>query len=281
MRVFIFILLFSFTTQAGIVNSDDRHEISDSPIEIQDISKSIAALIPKSRVQKLEDGRFKLSGLSYIDDLNFCKDENFVSTQRLIANCSASLVGRNKIATAAHCIDDEQGYSINDYYIVFDYTYNGEAMDELILERNSVYEIKSLLQHTFDFPGDKDVALLELKENVKGRTPLKVAKNRIKEGSEIFMLGFPLGLPMKYHDNGFVTSSTTNLKGQSSFTHNLDTFSVNSGSSIFSSSTNEIIGILVRGTGMNYEMNDKKKCNTWGRGDHHSGEANYIDILDI
>jgi hypothetical protein len=136
-------------------------------------------------------------------------------------------------------------------------------------------------QYDFNFPDDKDVAILKLKRSVKDRAPLKVSKKRIELGSEIYMLGFPLGLPMKYHDNGFVTNTTTIFDGESSFTHNLDTFSVNSGSSIFSADTNEIIGILVRGFGDNYELDKEAKCNRWGKGDHHAGEANYSELLEI
>ncbi len=281
MKIFLALFILSLNIHAGIYNTDDRHEIADAPTEVQDISKSIAAVIPKNRVQKLENGNFKLSGLSYVDNYKFCKDEQFVQTQSLIANCSASLVGSNKIATAAHCFDDYPGSTINDYYIVFDYVYEQGRSGDIILPKNSVYEIKGALQYIFDFPNDKDVALLELTEKVRGRTPLKVSKERVVINEEIYMLGFPLGLPMKYHDNGFVTSLTTGLSGESSFTHNLDTFSVNSGSSIFSSKTNEIVGILVRGIGDNYTLDKKRQCNIWGNGDDHVGEANYIDLLQI
>lgn len=273
----IALFILSLNLYAGIINSDDRHEIIDAPLEVQDIGKSIAALIPKDRVEDLENGFFEISGLDYVKDYNFCEDEKFVTTQKLIANCSASLVGEDKIATAAHCIDKKGTYTIDNYYIVFDYT----SESGTTLSRDSVYEIDSMPQHDFDFPGDIDVAILKLKRPVKNRVPLKVSKKRIEVGSEIYMLGFPLGLPMKYHDNGFVTNSTTQFEDKSSFTHDLDTFSVNSGSSIFSARTNEIVGILVRGYGDNYELDKEEKCNRWGKGDHHAGEANYSELLEI
>ena len=277
MTKIIALFIFSLNLHAGIINSDDRHEVSDAPVEIQNIGKSIAALISKDRVTDLKNGYFSITGLDYIQDYNFCKDESFVTTQKLIANCSASLVGEDKIATAAHCIDLKGEYTIDNYYIVFDYT----SEDGKVLSKDSIYEIESMPQHDFNFPNDKDVAILKLKRAVKDRKPLKVSKKRIELGSEIYMLGFPLGLPMKYHDNGFVINSTTKYNGKHSFTHSLDTFSVNSGSSIFSTKTNEIIGILVRGYGANYELDNKAKCNRWGQGDDHLGEANYSELLEI
>ncbi|WP_372654417.1 serine protease [Halobacteriovorax sp.] len=281
MKNLLALFILSLNIHAGIYNTDDRHEIIDAPREIQDISKSIAAVIPKNRVKKLENGDFKLNGLSYVESLNFCEDERFVQTQSIIANCSASLVGSKKVATAAHCFDEYPGSTFNDYYIVFDYIYDHTNTEDLILNKDSVYEIKNTIQYTFNFPGDKDVALLELEREVVNRTPLKVSKRRVQESEEIYMLGFPLGLPMKYHDNGFVTSLSSGLAGNNSFSHNLDTFSVNSGSSIFSSKTNEIVGILVRGIGENFTYNNEKSCNVWGNGNDHSGQANFIDLLKI
>ncbi|CBW27805.1 putative exported protein [Halobacteriovorax marinus SJ] len=279
MQKFIFLFLISLVAHGGIVNSDDRHEIQYSPLHIQEIAKSIAALIPKKNMTQLPNGDYKLHGLSYVDDLNFCSDERFVNEQKMIANCSASLIGRKDILTAAHCIDEDHGYSIRDYYIVFDYKFNAETKSHIVVPKSSVFEINKLKQYTFDFPGDKDIARLELKEAPKNRKILKLARKRISLSSEIYMLGFPFGLPMKYHDNGYITSETTFLNGQDSFTHSLDSFSVNSGSSIFDANTNEIVGVLVRGTGLNYTLDKERNCNIWGQGDHHFGEANYIDLL--
>jgi len=275
-------LFIASNIQASITGSDDRHEILDAPREIQELSNSIAALIPKSVVEVLPNGKFKLLGLNYVEKLNFCIDTRFVQTQRLIANCSAFLISPNKIGTAGHCIDDSMNFSIHDYFVVFDYKLDVNNSSEYILNKNQVYEIEKSIQRDFNFPGDKDVAVLELKRTVLNRTPLKLSKERITKGAGVYILGFPFGLPMKYQDNGFVTSIESTFGGKDSFTHNLDTFSVNSGSAIFSEDTNEIVGILVRGSGPNYEERKEEKCNDWGglvNKKDHFGEGNYIDLL--
>ena len=96
------------------------------------------------------------------------------------------------------------------------------------------------------------------------------------------MLGFPYGVAMKYQDNGYVTNSTSPFGDVDSFELDLDVFSVNSGSAIFSTKTNEIVGILVRGYGPNKEEDPSRKCDVWGgeiSKKDYSGEGNYIDLL--
>jgi V8-like Glu-specific endopeptidase len=279
----VLLSLFILTKiHASIVGADDRHEIGDAPLEIQDIAKSIAALVPKRAIEKLPNGNFKLLGLNYVEELNFCSDARFVNNQRLIANCSAFLIAPNKIGTAGHCIDDSMNFSIQDYYVVFDYKMSTHSNFESILSKDQVFEINKTIQREFNFPGDIDVAVLKLKRTVENRAPLQLSKERIKKGEAIYILGFPFGLPMKYQDNGFVTRSESNFGGKDSFTHNLDIFSVNSGSAIFREDSNQIVGILVRGSGPNYEERKEEKCNDWGglinRKDHF-GEGNYIDLL--
>lgn len=280
----LFCLLINLSSNAAVSGTDDRHEVIDAPLHVQDIASSIAALIPKARVKKTESGKYILSGMDYIKDLNFCADARFVANQKLIANCSASLVSHNRIATAGHCIDDDLDFSIDDYYVVFDYQMDKRVGLDFVLDSNQVYEIKRTIQRDFNFPGDIDVALLELKRSPQNRTPIPISKRRVKKGEELYILGFPFGLPMKYQDNGYVTSEKSALGAESSFTHNLDVFSVNSGSAIFSAATDEIVGILVRGSGPNFEKRTNSNCNDWGgiidQKDHY-GEGNYIDLLKL
>lgn len=282
MKNILLLLLLSQTINASIIGTDDRHEIVDAPTHIQDISNSIAALVRKSNVIDMGDGSFKLIGSNYVDRLNFCPDSNFVETQSLVANCSAFLIAPNLIGTAGHCVENNSEINLEEFYVVFDYKVTTHGQSEFIVKKEQIFELKSAKQYIFEFPGDKDVAVLELDREVKGRTPLKLATSRPEVGEDLYILGFPFGLAMKYQNNGSVTNSTDSMGGVDSFELDLDIFSVNSGSAIFSSKTDEIVGILVRGVGPNREMDFDRECNVWGgeiSRNEYSGIGNYIDLL--
>jgi V8-like Glu-specific endopeptidase len=280
-NLFIF-LLFMQNAMSSIIGTDDRHEVIDASLEIQKLSNSIAALVRKKNVIDQGDGTYKLKGSSYIENLNFCSDSNFVQTQSLIANCSAFLVAPNLIGTAGHCVENNSKINLKEFYAIFDYKVNSHDQSEFIIKKAQVFELVSAKQYIFEVPGDKDIAVIELDREVKNRTPLKLSNTRPPVGEELYILGFPYGLPMKYQDNGYVTNSTDPRGGIDSFELDLDVFSVNSGSAIFSARTNEIVGVLVRGSGPNQETDPERKCDVWGgeiSDREYSGEGNYIDLL--
>lgn len=201
----------------------------------------------------------------------------------MIANCSASLIGPDLILTAGHCVERGGKLNLDEFVAVFDYKVSDHNQEEFIVDSSAVFHLVSAPVFDFDFPGDNDVATIKLDRPVKGREPLEIDFERIKKGSEIYMIGFPFGLAMKYTDNGQVTKESGMFKDSTdSFTSNLDSFSVNSGSAVFDGETNKIIGVLVRGSGPNSQLDQERSCHDWGglvkSGDFFS-EINYVDLI--
>jgi V8-like Glu-specific endopeptidase len=263
-------MFISTAVGAGvIIGDDDRkdvYEITDS--HISTIAKSTVALIPKERVIKMDDGRYLLKHKLLTDMFKMCANENFAD-ESIIANCSGSLIANNKILTAAHCVDkDETPHAylrMRDYYAVFNYHKLYPAQTEFIVESSDVYELKKSVYHQFDH--HEDIAIFELDRKVEDKTPLKYnRKSHDQVGTPVFMLGHPLGISLKLSDNSNITEVDNK---RITFRHQLDTFSVNSGSSVFNAETYEIIGVLVRGTGNNV-MDDARGCKRW-----HQVEANH------
>ncbi len=266
---------------AAIFGVDDRINTVEASTEVMKIAaKSSAALILK-KISLETDDKFSFDSypLNQTDFAGFCEDAKF-SYEKMIANCSAVLVGENIVATAAHCLDKNLDMGCDDYYIVFDYISETANQTNFSVKKESVYECSEVLYSNFDttFSTKVDIALIKLNRKVKDRKYSKVATNRVLENTKIFMVGHPLGISQKISIDGHVMGPDTD----SSFNHNLDAFSVNSGSPIFDFESGVVVGINVRGPSPNWVATDEG-CNDWHYGDEYvlAHQANYIDLIDF
>lgn len=273
----LLLFLISMSAQASIFYGDDRidfYEIRDE--RIQKISRSIPALIQKEKLEKVAGGYIvKTKTLEKL--LKFCPEANF-SAEYQLANCSTSLIGSDLVMTAAHCLrkETDDDYHPSKYVIVFDYkkTSSDENLD--FIPEENVYEVESdIPYYNFDHTSMLDIAIIKLKRKVIGREPLKLnLEHDYAKTTPLFVLGYPLGVSQKLTSDSEIIAT---LDQPNSFRHHLDTFSVNSGSAIFDASTNEIIGVHVRGTGSNFKKYNER-CNDWFIGDPEKdyGEANML-----
>lgn len=279
----LFLLLLPSIAMASIFDTDDRldfYEIKD-PI-IREMTKSTPTLVRKEKMIQLSSGDFKMIGKSLSNTFKFCSDANFAS-QPHNGNCSSALISKDRILTAAHCIDKSGNYgmSAKDYYVVFDYKRTDKNMVEYIIPKENVYTIKKEIYRDFDrsmFETAIDLTILKLDRKVN-RPILKVnTKYKYVQGNEVFVIGYPLGIPLKLTPNGFINNKKAS---KNSFKHDLDTFSVNSGSPVFDAETKEIMGVHVRGTGWNYD-NYGRECKDWFVAERGKdwGEANTLHVLD-
>ena len=265
-------LLLSAHSDASIFGKDDRIDTINGPTNLQVLARSVPALIQKKHIKQLENGSFELQGTA-LTKIGFCSDETFAE-EKQIANCSASLIGKNKVLTAAHCLNET--YSCDTYNVVFDYQRTEVPMRSAhALDKSQIYSCKRILYHKFDqsIVGE-DLAIIELDRDVQGREPIVLdLKPRLKVNDPLFMIGYPLGISQKVVDDGKVLSlDSKNV----SFRHTLDSFSVNSGGPVFSSEDKQI-GVLVRGTGANYVERAAQGCSVW-----HVDEGNgFADANDL
>jgi len=180
-------------------------------------------------------GNFGLPRDTLVKVWNVCPDDRFAQ-QPSGAWCTAFLVGDDVVASAGHCIQDT---SPGDVRIVFDYrTHNDVPV--VTLPETSVYTPTQVIQR--DAAGDWE--LVRLNRRVPANRPrLTLAGSDVASGDHVYIIGYPLGLPEKYADNGVVRSVNPT---STFFVAAVTSFVGNSGSPVFNVG-NQVVGLLREG----------------------------------
>lgn len=167
---------------------------------------------------------------------------------------TAFLVGKRLVATAGHCVCKTGASKLDELmiknsYYVFGFNVDSDGTSKTLFEKRQVYYAKKVVAFELSQTNsDNDWALVKLDRDVEGIQPLQVElTQKILLQSELYMLGHPSGLPIKYTYG----ASVREFKSES-FSADLDAFAGNSGSPVFSKTTQKVVGILIRG-GKDYE----------------------------
>ena len=285
----------SFASASRIIyGDDDRQDYSDSSSAMQSLADSVVSIWDKDYVLS-KDGKSYLATVTFQKRVGLCDGEVF-GQQPAGAFCSGTLVGEDLILTAGHCITDSAScakarfvFGFNDKAVKNIKPFN-ENVSLVPVDNNDVYSCSSIVKRNLGkqhnstvgmiwdyimYQHDKvapDYALIKLDRKVKGHKPLPVERSKkLNEGDSIFVIGHPVGLPVKVAGGATIR----NNKPKNFYLTDLDTFGGNSGSAVFSSATNKIIGILVRGSTDFVDAPDGRSCMIQNRvpQDYGKGEA--------
>ncbi len=243
----------------SIYGDDNRLDYFEAAPAMRALADSVVSLWPSKQVL-VENGQARLATIGFGEALNLCPGEKF-REQPIGAFCSGTLVGEDIVLTAGHCITDEAQCA--DTKFVFGYNVGGaDGKARTTVPQKDVYGCKRIIKRDLDKQGSgiigtglailnallnrigPDFAVIQLDRKVEGRRPLPVNRNDdLKAGDRIFVIGHPVGLPVKIA--GEASVRTTDPKAF--FLTDLDTFGGNSGSAVFNARTNKIEGVLVRG----------------------------------
>jgi Trypsin-like peptidase domain len=222
--------------------------------EVQDpkqltVANSVAALIRPDHYKETQTG-LVLSGASLGEKMQLCSDQNYFD-QPVIAYCTAFVVGSDLVATAGHCAGTDISSGVR---IVFGYRKTRTAdrfHTDTEIPKRDVFKVIEVVSEKVEAKG-VDYAILRVDRPIKDHLPLPLeSDNPVQVGEQLYVLGFPSGLPMKLADQGFVREVSEN----GYFVSNLDTFGGNSGSPVLRSDSLTVEGILVRGD-TDYERRD-------------------------
>jgi hypothetical protein len=223
----------------AIYGADDRSFVSSySPKNIQNLASSVAMIVSKDNTKK---GLLKTTIFAQPlkENMKLCKSERH-ENEPTLTGCTGFLVGPDLLATAGHCVDTE--HKCSDITIAFGVYTTEKSSEGFKIAQKDIYNCKEVIAREFD--GERDFAIIRLDRVVKKRSPLKLNLSKeVTEGTSVFMLGHPLGLPMLHSKPAPVNVIIDDF----SFKATLDSFAGNSGSPVINAQTSEVEGILVRG----------------------------------
>jgi V8-like Glu-specific endopeptidase len=255
-------------TSRGVFGRDARKDIRDVK-DIEDFSRATGALIMKSNLKGDRIvGESLRSRLTRQHGVNkFHENVKFLD-QPACAFCTGFLIAPDLFVTAGHCVETMK--DAKDIIIVFDYNLSSNSTTTSIpVKSQDVYTVKEVVTAYFkDISTMVDYSVLRL-DRPSDRKPYRFrTSGNVSLFSNVYMIGAPSGLPMKFADNAWVMdNSPVNW-----FKNNVDGFPGNSGGPVYNQN-GFIEGIHVRGA---IELDNSGKA----RGDYiYDQECNCIKTV--
>lgn len=262
---------------ADIFGADDRSEaLYETHVSLE--RQAVAVGVLSSMIELKDDDSYEIE-TDNISDL-LCPDERFSEQSSVSYACTGFLVGPDLLVTAGHCathfgtqIRRQEELYCDAYNWVFDYTKTSRPWKA---SPSAVYKCKKVLYAVYDGNANqRDFALIQLDRPVSERIPLNISTSENKKDDSVFMLGHPLGMPMKYTGNARIITDLS--PDGPSYVTNLDAFAGNSGSPVFNAN-HEVVGILVGGMPNNTTYYDEKsKCERYNRCDDEGKNCKATD----
>jgi hypothetical protein len=231
---------------SGEESRRDYYEISDE--QTRKNADGVAAICQEKHLIPNREGFFTLKSKNYGRAFNLCQLEPFyhqeVAAGRL---CTGFLVKQDIIATAGHFVDEQ---NIKDLCFVFGYKMVDAVGQAPGIRPKDIYKGERIIQRICKRKGNQsDWALVRLNRKVEDREPLPLSKKKITPGRPVYIIGYPVGLPLKYSPEASVGDIS-----EAYFSADLNVYNGNSGSPVFDRETHEVIGIVVRGHNRDFRL---------------------------
>jgi hypothetical protein len=176
-----------------------------------------------------------------------CEWERYYGQPRLPSpTCTAFLIGADLVATAGHCVEESADpqtlpLSCNELAVVFGFVVDEDGAVQQTLPEDDLYLCAEIVgrRRIQQLDQIEDWAVLRLDRPVVGRSALTLRRSgEVTEGTEVFMVGHGMRLPLKISKAGWVLQTWDD-----EFYSNFESYPANSGSPVLNFNTGVVEGI--------------------------------------
>lgn len=250
-RILVFNIRSETDYTRGIGDWDERldwYEIADE--QILQNCECVAAVCTKDNLTDLKNGFFSLKTKIYGETFNLCESEPFYHQPISVGfMCSGVLVAEDVIAAAYHVV---RSHKIEDFRFIFGYRMSGPGEPVLCFPAANVYHGVEISHHE-GVENRDGWALIKLDRQVQGQTIARISREEFFCDQPLYVIGHPLGLPLKFSSE----ASVVHITSKTGFTASLNIYSGNSGSPVFDIDTHEVIGMVLYGTHSDFRWTGK------------------------
>ncbi len=222
------------TRGPGFTGVMELFEIDDEQIKRNACRTALLCL--KDNLSTARDGSLILDVKNFGKAFHLCEIEPFrhqpLTTGKM---CSGFLVEPDIIAAAASFVDEN---NIADLRIVFGFAVADENTPVKKFSSKNIYRVVEII-HRVLIPGKEDLVLVRLDRRVEDIPVISIFSNNVFCDREIYVCGYPLGLPLKVAGGAVIQSVEKNY-----FTADLNVYGSNPGSPVFDLETHEFIGVV-------------------------------------
>lgn len=221
-------------------------------IEDEDIKRNAdrtALLCLKDNLGAAKDGSFILGVKNYGKSFHLCDLEPFrnqpITTGKM---CTGFLVEEDIIAAAGSFVNED---NITDLCIVFGFVTADEGTAVTKFPPKNIYRVVKIIHRVFT-PGKEDLVLVRLDRKVEGISAISLSSKNIFCDQEVYVSGYPLGLPLKVAGGAAIQSVDNRY-----FTVDLNVYGSSPGSPVFAVDTHEFIGVVGQAERADFRWTEK------------------------
>ncbi len=239
----------SIVRGSGDEDIKEKYEIAEEPVLTN--ARCTAPVIMKDSLIHRNGGNSILAVKNYGKTFHLAEIESFYDQPIATGHLSTGfLIEKNTIVTSGDFINER---NVQDVRVIFGYHMEDSVTPVTQFLPGNIYKGVEIIKWSGS-PQEGQWLWIRLDREVDGPLPAMVSKERIMgtNDREIYTLGYPLGLPMKYAP-GVIWG---NIKS-SYFNADLNLYGSAPGSPIFDKETHQVIGIVIQNQNTNFRWTEK------------------------